>query len=185
MRALRAPHARPTRILRVPHTCSMRALRVPFAYLTHASAYPSRTLRLPHAWHTRFLHVPHTCATRVPLWKPLRFLLETSRRPLEALSETSWRHLGGLLGALERPWALLASPKPIWDLLTSAFERSCSAPEDQMGSRRSPKRSPERLKSLYKVYFWISNEMLDLYTDFPIQNRIKMYCYSLLFAKEK
>ena len=131
----------------MPYACPTRDLRVLYAYLMRAlrEAYvcPSRTLRLPYAWHTRVLRVPHACPTRAPFWEPLRGLLEASWRPLGGLLEASWRPLGGLLGALERPWTLLASPKPIWDFLTSAFERSWSAPEDQVGPKRSPKVFPK------------------------------------------
>ena len=93
----------------------------------------------------------HRCPFGDPLrtpWRPLGGLLEASWRPLGGLLEASWRPLGGLLGALERPWVLLAFPKPIWDLLTSASERSQSAPEDQMGPQRSPKALPKGPQSV-------------------------------------
>ena len=141
MRALRVTYAPSTRALRVPHAC----FRVPFAYPAPA---PMRGTRVFYTCPTRALRVSPFGSLLEASWRPLGDLLEASWRPLGDLLEASWRPLRGLLGALERPWALLSSPDPIWNLLTSAFERSESAPEDQVSSKRSPKVLPKGRQSV-------------------------------------
>ena len=127
----------PTHALRGPHACATRTRRVPYACPCFPHAYPTRALRVS----------PFGSLLEAS-WRPLGGLLDASWRPRGGLLEASWRHLRGLLGALERPWALLSSPDPIWNLLTSAFERSESAPEDQVSSKRSPKVLPKGRQSV-------------------------------------
>ena len=70
------------------------------------------------------------------LLDPLGGLLDPLRRPLGALLEGSWSPPGP-------SWALFAALELIWELLTSAFERSGRPLEVQMASQRPPKGLPK------------------------------------------